>query len=66
MGWVRLLIGWVALRTGRLPRALSCACAPKGTFVILQFVPQPLTIVEMLLGITSYQWLGIVLLRSKS
>jgi len=66
MGWALLLIGWAALRTGGLPRILSYFSVLKGIFMILQFVAQPLMVVEMLLGIVFYLWLGIVLLRSKS
>jgi hypothetical protein len=66
MGWVLLLIGWAALRTGGLPRILSYFSVLRGVVMILEFVAQPLMVVGMLLGIVFYPWLGIVLLRSKS
>jgi hypothetical protein len=71
--WV-LLIGWAALRTGGLPRALNYLGIVAGVSGILTVIPvlEVLGAVEVLglifgLGfIVWFIWVGIVMLRSSS
>jgi hypothetical protein len=66
LGWALLLICWVALKNRDLPKVLSYILGLKGVIMIVTLGIIQLQAAGGLLGIISYPWLGIALLRSKS
>ena len=66
--WV-LLVSWVALRAGGLPRALNYFGVVIGAAGILSVVPGLEMLVGIVIGlglIVWFVWLGIVMLRSST
>ena len=66
LGWALLLICWVTLKNRDLPKMLSYILGFKGVVMIVTFGMYPLQLAGVILGIISYPWLGIMLLRGKS
>lgn len=66
LGWALLLIACVALKHRDLTKMLCYVLALKGAVMIVTFGVSALQTAGAVLGIISYPWLGIMLLRSKS
>lgn len=66
LGWALFLIACVALKYRDLPKMLCFVLGLKGALMIVTFGVSALQTAGVVLGIISYPWLGIMLLRSKS
>ena len=66
LGWALLLIACAALKYRDLPKMLCYILALKGAVMIVTFGVSALQTAGAVLGIISYPWLGIMLLRKKS
>jgi len=72
-GWALLLMGWAAIRTGALPRALGYICLVCGILFAIGFampnIPGAaglvLLLVTGLLNLLGAIWLGVVLIRKQ-
>jgi hypothetical protein len=66
LGWALLLIACVALKHRDLTKMLCYVLALKGAVMIVTFGVSALQTAGVVLGIISYPWLGIMLMRSKN
>ena len=66
LGWALLLIACVALKHRDLTKMLCYVLALKGAVMIVTFGVSALQTAGAVLGIISYPWLGIMLMRNKS
>jgi hypothetical protein len=62
-GWWVLLVSWVALPIGRLPKALSYLGLLFGVMGIATFALPVLGFLGIMVGLIWFGWLGLVLLR---
>jgi hypothetical protein len=66
LGWALLLIACVALEHRDLTKMLCYILALKGAVMIVTFGVSALQTTGAVLGIISYPWLGVMLMRNKS